>query len=579
MSPITLNLKQTYQMMLSMAGTYQKKLRQSLFFLALSSLIQGIAFAVFIPIFFSLQQNDIILAIYWALTLTFLLVLASVLRWKGQNFDYDGDMANACLELQTILGIQLRQIPQENLAKYRSGDMDNTLSSNVDQVLTYTITISMLTLNAILIPLTTAITILFFDWRIALVLFAVLIMIIPFYYWRRPAYAKGRQALEQVNSQLNAELIEFVQGISVLRSALCINNKSNRIYQMYVKVQQYQEYGHRKGAKPNLIIASVVELALLLCLSLGLMWVLDGSLSIMFLAAMMVIIVRFSEPLSNVVSMFGIYEMMNAGFQRVKQFQQIKPLVVLQPALQPKRFDIEFDQVSFAYQDQTGNALQQTDLTIPQYSFTALVGASGCGKSTLTKLITRYADPQHGMIRIGGINVRQINNSHLMQMISIVFQDVYLFQDTILNNIRMGNQWATEQDVVDAAKQAQCHDFIMALPNGYQTQVSELGGIFSGGEKQRISIARALLKNTPIVILDEPTAALDVFSEVAVQKAIDTLVKNKTVIVIAHRLTTIARADKIVVMDQGKIIEQGNHDDLLRKNGRYADLWHFQHTE
>ena len=202
-----------------------------------------------------------------------------------------------------------------------------------------------------------------------------------------------------------------------------------------------------------------------------------------------------------------------------------------------------------------------------------LWGPPGCGKTTLVHLIMRYADPQQGRVLIGGSDIRALTQEDLMRQISVVFQDVYLFDDTIANNIRLGKAGASDAEIEAAARAARCHDFIMAMPDGYQSRVGDIGGKLSGGEKQRISIARALLKNAPVIILDEPTTALDTESEVAVQQAIDALVKDKTVIVITHRLSTISGAQQIIVLADGQVAESGSHDGLLAQNGLYRKLW------
>ena len=241
------------------------------------------------------------------------------------------------------------------------------------------------------------------------------------------------------------------------------------------------------------------------------------------------------------------------------------------PAHQP----IIFDNVTFGYQENEP-VLKQIGFTIPSNKITALVGPSGSGKSTITKLIARFWDVQSGQIRIGDQSLAEANPEELLRHISMVFQDVYLFKDTILNNIRVGKQDATREEIEEAAKKAQCHDFIMSLPQGYDTMVGEGGSTLSGGEKQRISIARALLKDADIILLDEATASLDPENEQAVQAAINALVVNKTVVIIAHRLKTIKEADQIIVLDQGKIVEWGNHEQLLDEGGVYARLWNLQ---
>ncbi len=208
----------------------------------------------------------------------------------------------------------------------------------------------------------------------------------------------------------------------------------------------------------------------------------------------------------------------------------------------------------------------------------ALVGSSGSGKTTIARLLARFWDIRKGEISIGGIPINSMTQEHLLSKISMVFQDVYLFKDTIAENIRIGKPDASDDEIVAAAKSAACHDFIMSLPDGYQTMVGEGGSTLSGGEKQRISIARAILSDAPIVFLDEATASLDPENEVLIQYAIDELVKNKTVLVIAHRLQSVMNADDIIVLDEGRIIEEGNHNMLLSKNGRYASLWKEQET-
>jgi ATP-binding cassette subfamily B protein len=280
--------------------------------------------------------------------------------------------------------------------------------------------------------------------------------------------------------------------------------------------------------------------------------------------------------LSLFSSLTQVFDIVDAALIRITELLSIKPLPVVSPPIELQQFDIAFSQVSFAYAKEDQYALQDVSFSIPAGKLTALVGPSGSGKTTITKLIMRYADPQGGVVKIGGTDLKHIRQEDLMKNLSVVFQDVYLFDDTILNNIRMGNPDATDEQVKAAAQKAFCHEFIDRLPDGYNTAVGDIGGAMSGGEKQRISIARAILKNAPIVMLDEPTAALDTQSEVAVQKAIDTLVADKTVIVIAHRLSTIAGADNILVVDNGKIAEQGTHTELMTLQKRYAAMWHAQ---
>jgi ATP-binding cassette subfamily B protein len=238
------------------------------------------------------------------------------------------------------------------------------------------------------------------------------------------------------------------------------------------------------------------------------------------------------------------------------------------------RHDFKFEDVTFRYLHH--DILKNINCYIPEKSMTALVGVSGSGKTTMTNLMARFWDVQSGRILYGGVDIREIKPEKLLSDISIVFQDVFLFNDTIANNIRIGNIHADDDELVKAAKLANCHDFIMKLPDEYDTVVSEGGKTLSGGERQRISIARAILKDAPVILLDEATASLDPENENDIQNAIDNLVKNKTLIVIAHKFNTIEKAEQVLVLNNGVISEAGTHASLIRNNGLYSKLWQAQ---
>ena len=279
---------------------------------------------------------------------------------------------------------------------------------------------------------------------------------------------------------------------------------------------------------------------------------------------------RLYDPLSgamaNMAELFGV----NLQVKRLKEIQEY-PLENGQTEYHTKGYDVIFDHVKFSYE--TGKTvLKDVSFTAKQGQVTALVGPSGGGKSTIAKLAAKFYDVDGGKITLGGADIAKIDPVALMKNFSIVFQDVVLFNNTIMENIRVGRKGASDEDVIAAAKAAKCHDFIEKLPQGYQTVIGENGSTLSGGECQRLSIARALLKDAPVILLDEATASLDVDSETQIQEAISELVSGKTVLVIAHRMRTIEAAAQIVVLDKGVVAEKGNHDTLMKKNGLYRKL-------
>ena len=478
-------------------------------------------------------------------------IVTLVLRWYGLGFEYRGHLAQATHELRLRLGEQLRRVPLEKLQRGRAGEMNALLLGSVDENLNYVIAIANILLLTIVTPLTASLATLWIDWRLGLVMLLIFPLLVPFYYWRRPAMRRQMQTLGEAHQRLSGDIVEFAQGMMVLRTCGSDADKSRALLAHFNALENLQTRTHRQGAG-----ATMLNLA--------------------FLIAAVAMIMRFAEPMAMFISYTSVVELIASALQRIEQFMAIAPLPVAEQSEMPERYDIRFDNVSYRYEEGDGYALNHVSLTFPAASMSALVGASGAGKTTVTKLLMRYADPQQGQISIGGVDIRRLTPEQLNSLISVVFQDVWLFDDTLLANIRIARPQATRQEVEEAARAAQCLEFISRLPQGWLTPMGEMGGQLSGGERQRISIARALLKNAPVVILDEPTAALDIESELAVQKAIDNLVHNRTVIIIAHRLSTIAGAGNILVMEEGQVVEQGTHAQLLSHHGRYQALWQAQ---
>ena len=330
--------------------------------------------------------------------------------------------------------------------------------------------------------------------------------------------------------------------------------------------------------------AAIVRFGFPLVISYGAYLLSQGRIELLTYIVFLLVSCRIFDPLTTVFMMLGEFFLMLIAVER-KQAIVNYPKQTGSETFKPNGYDIRYDNVSFSYNESNGkdadsdteeNTVSGIDFTAKQGEITALVGHSGCGKSTIARLAARFWDASSGTVSVGGVDVSTVDPETLLAAFSIVFQDVVLFNDTVYNNILIGNRNATKEQVLAAAKAAQCNSFIEKLPQGYDTEIGENGYTLSGGERQRLSIARALLKDAPIILLDEATAALDPENETLIQHAIGTLIKGKTVIVIAHRLRTVENADKIIVLNKGMIAETGTHSELMEKDGIYRQMYRLQ---
>lgn len=570
--------RDTYRRLLRSAGSQAGRLRASLCLLLLAAVCQGLSLACIVPLFVHVTRGDPWrAALAWLAGFTLLAAAAIVLRWRAQGFDYRGHMARATHELRVLLGEQLRRMPLEALQAHRTGGIAAKLLGGVDEQMNYALTVINLILGAIVTPAAAAVALLAWDSRLGVALMLVFPAIVPLYRWRRPALDRGHDATGRANEALNAELLEYMQGLPVCLATGRAGAANERLRAGFEQLEQLQREHHQRGAKPSLMVAAVVESGMLAILGCGMLWVTQGSLAPAALGAVLVLVARFAEPLATFVNFTTVLALIEAALARIEELRAVAPLPQWpSQAGSAGPADIRIEGLEFRYAGGTAPALRDIDLDLPARGLTALVGPSGSGKTTLTRLLMRHADPQRGAIRIGGVDIRGLPPADLNRLISTVFQDVHLFDDSVIGNIGMARPEAGEAEVRAAARAAHCLDFIERLPQGWQTRLGEAGGKLSGGERQRLSIARAILKDAPIVILDEPTAALDTESELAVQAAIDTLVAERSVIVIAHRLSTIVAADRILVFEDGRITQRGTHAELLAQPGRYRRMWQAQ---
>ncbi len=574
-----ISVVESYKTGLIIAGDKKEKYKRSTFLFIASFTVQGLAFVCFFPLLESLFGAEPLVshAVFWLCVMMALAVVELSCRWYGHDFDFSGTIVDVTHKLRLDLGEKLKTMPLEKMYKYKTGTLNYIFAVGVEYAVLSMGIVGSIIIQAVIPPAIVIVVTFMIEWRLALAMLFLFCIALPVQKWHRHGSNREKAANSEALAMVESDVLEYVQGLPVLRSTNQTGEKSAGLQASIIHLRKVQAKGIMGKTAPGIIMSGIVEIGLIFVLTLGVFMIADDGLSLSAAAALLVIIARFSEPLSMLTNITQVVDIMDTAFTKIKELLSIENLTVYSPAAVPETFDIKFKDVSFAYDGEEQYALKDVSFSIPAGKLTALVGPSGSGKTTITKLIMRYADPQAGVVKIGGTNLTHIPQEDLMKNISVVFQDVYLFDDTVLNNIRMGNPDASDRQVKEAAEKAFCHEFISRLPDGYDTAVGDIGGALSGGEKQRISIARAILKDAPIVMLDEPTAALDTESEVAVQRAIDALVTtDKTVIVIAHRLSTVAGADNILVVENRRIAEQGNHTELMTVQGRYFAMWNAQ---
>ncbi|WP_434302101.1 ABC transporter ATP-binding protein [Clostridium botulinum] len=427
-------------------------------------------------------------------------------------------------------------------------------------------------MGALVTPVLAFIGLAFMDWRMSLSMFAAMpVALLIIIGTSKLQKVLGRE-LTEAKVDASNRLQEYLTGIRVIKSCNMTGEHFQHLEGSFYNLM-------KKSIKMEGLLQSIVltvtpllRAGLTVMIYVGSYLLMGGTLTIMTLATFLVIGTRIFEPLSEaIINLAELRYDAQAG-ERIIKFME-EPVMSGEKS-PPYSNDIELQHVDFSYDNV--KVLKDVSIKMKEGTLTALVGPSGSGKSTVLKLVARFYDPQQGKVLLGKEDMKEMNPESLLKRISMVFQDVYLFQDTIGNNIRFGREDATQKEIEGAAKKACCHDFIMKLPQGYDTAVGEGGCTLSGGEKQRVSIARAMLKDAPVVLLDEATASLDPENEMDVQKAINQLIKGRTVIVIAHKLKTIVSADNIIVLDDGKVVEQGKHEELIKLKGLYARLWKLQ---
>ena len=465
---------------------------------------------------------------------------------------------------------RLKSVPMGFFNRNSLGQISGVCTTVIGSIESIVLMVLVNILGGLITTAVFVLIILIFDWRIGLIAAVGIVLYLCVVSAMEKKSAAVANDMQKSQTALVEAVLENVRGMSVIKS-FNLTGKGDK------RLQDALEYNRRTNIDITNILTpyTAIEEAVLQLAGIGMMaaavllWI-NGAMSTA--NALMSIVMSFL--VFNQIKAFGMGVSMlrsaAAAIDRTEETENMPRMDENGKEIVPEKHDIAFENVSFSYEEKP--ILRDISVTLPDKTTTAVIGPSGSGKTTFCNLIARFWDTDCGSVKIGGYNVKDYTLEALMNQISVVFQNVYLFADTIENNIKFGRPEASHEEVKAAAKAACCDEFIERLPNGYDTVIGEGGASLSGGEKQRISIARAMLKDAPIIILDEATANVDPENEDRLQKAIEALTRNKTVIMIAHRLKTVRNADKILVIDRGRIVQQGTHDELMQKPGIYADF-------
>ena len=474
---------------------------------------------------------------------------------------------NASAFMRIKIAEHLRYLPMGYFNSNSIGEISSVTTNTMEMLGDVAARVVMLTTQGILETAMIVLMILIFDWRIGLI---SAVGVVIFFMINSIMQKAGKSDSEKkvlCDTELISQIMEYIQGISEVKSYNLLGKQAKRLNaanESCAEINTRMEllfvpYHFLQGA-----VTKITGAVIVICSAA---FYINGTMSAVYAIGMTIAAFMLYSSLECAGNYSSLLHVVSVCVDKANAILELDTMDIDGKEIRPQSCDIALEHVSFSYDKR--KIIDDVSLLIPQRTTTAIVGPSGGGKSTLCNLIARFWDVDAGRVTLGGVNVKEYSMNSLMSNFSFVFQTVYLFADTIENNIKFGRQDATHEEVVEAAKKACCHDFISQLPDGYNTVIGEGGSSLSGGQKQRISIARAIMKDAPIVILDEATANVDPENEKELMDAVAALTKEKTIIMIAHRLKTVRHADRIVVVDKGRIVQQGTHEQLMQQEGIY----------
>ncbi len=549
-------------------GENRRKFYLSIFFGVLMALFEALKIPAIVLMLDAVIRGNVTVAVIWqCLGICLVSIIGGfIVKYFNTIIQCEAGYGTAAGK-RIEIAEHLRYLPMGYFNNNSMGYITSVTTNTMENLGDVATRVVMLTTQGVLTTLIIAVMLLFYDWRIGLVVLAGLLL---FFLANSRMQRKSEKVSPRkiaADSGLVEKLLEYIQGIMEVR-AYNMTSAQSRKLDAAISENEDCNFTLEKTFIPYMCAQNFVTKMTGVAMTLLSIWFyLEGTMDLIVCISMMICSFIVYSSLDSAGNYSALLRTVDVSVDKAREILDLQPMDTEGRDLTPKSHDIDVEDIAFSYDKR--RVIDGITVHIPERTTTAIVGPSGGGKTTLCHLISRFWDVDRGCVRLGGVDVRDYSMDSLMKNFSFVFQNVYLFQDTVANNIRFGQEEAPMEKVVEAAKKACCHEFIMALPEGYDTVIGEGGASLSGGEKQRLSVARAMMKDAPVIILDEATANVDPENEKELVEAIDALTKEKTILMIAHRLKTVRHADQILVVDKGKIVQRGRHEELMQEEGIY----------
>lgn len=557
------------------AGNWQGVLKKSVAFSLLHSIFDMFQIAALFLILIGLTEGMTLQIIVFTLLLLIIGILGKIYCSYISDFSQTKVGYYMCAEKRIHVGDRMKYMPMGYFNDHSLGKLTSAVTTTIGDVENNAPSVLITVVHGFVHVVVITIVMFFFDWRIGSLCCLGILLFLVCNSMMQKKSQKISLERQRAQEDLVGATLEYIQGMNIVKSFNLGGNSNQKMKQAIeesrVRNTKLETVFIPYGAAQQFVLR-LISVSIMFC---SILFYLQGSMKLVYCLLMCVASFLIFSELEKAGGKSFALRLIESSIDKINEIDETPIMDLSGQNITPPNMDIELKDVSFSYGEH--QIFRRINLSVPSRTTLAIVGPSGSGKTTLCSLIARFWDVQSGSITLGGTDIRDYTLDKLLSNFSIVFQNVYLFADTIENNIRFGKPDASHDEVVRVAKKACCHDFIMALPQGYDTVIGESGATLSGGEKQRISIARAILKDAPIVILDEATSSVDPENESDLQAAIESLTESKTVITIAHRLKTVKNADQIVVIADGKITQRGTHEQLKMQSGIYADFINIRH--